>query len=96
MTEERKQDEKEEDRLEREFRTKHKLFGNIEFVGELFKQSIVTDQIMNKVLSSLVGLETEQHSKVNDNTVEAAIKLITKLGPVFETRLQEQKASGKL
>jgi hypothetical protein len=50
---------------------------------------------MNQVLSSLVGLESEQHSKVNDNTVEAAIRLITKLGPVFESRLQEQKASGK-
>lgn len=37
LIEERKQDEKEEDRLEREFKTKHKLFGNIEFVGELFK-----------------------------------------------------------
>jgi hypothetical protein len=29
--------------MEREFKTKHKLFGNIEFVGELFKLNIVTD-----------------------------------------------------
>jgi len=38
--------ESEEDRLERELRTKHKLFGNIEFVGELYKQQIVTDFVI--------------------------------------------------
>ena len=32
-----RENESEEDRKERELRTKHKLFGNIEFVGELFK-----------------------------------------------------------
>lgn len=46
LTEEKKQDEKEEDRAEREFKTKHKLFGNIEFVGELYKSQIITDQVM--------------------------------------------------
>lgn len=47
LTEEKKANEKEEDRMEREFRTKHKLFGNIEFVGELFKEMIVTEHVMN-------------------------------------------------
>lgn len=47
LTEEKKADEKEEDRAERDFKTKHKLFGNIEFVGELYKQGIVTDQVMS-------------------------------------------------
>lgn len=47
LTEEKKIDEKEEDRQERELKKKHKLFGNIEFVGELFKCLIVTDMVMN-------------------------------------------------
>lgn len=43
LTEQLKENEKEEDRQERDFKTKHKLFGNIEFVGELFKRNLVTD-----------------------------------------------------
>jgi hypothetical protein len=49
-------DEKEEDRLDREIKTKEKLFGNIEFVGELFKEHIVTEAIFNSVFSSLLGI----------------------------------------
>jgi len=45
LSEQKKEPEKEEDRLDRELKTKHKLFGNIEFVGELFKQYIVTEQV---------------------------------------------------
>jgi hypothetical protein len=44
--------------MEREFKTKHKLFGNIEFVGELFKLLIVTEAVMKQVLSSLLGINT--------------------------------------
>lgn len=60
-------------------------------MGELFKVFIVTEQVMNQVLSNLVGLEIEQQDRVNDNTVEAAIRLLTKLGLALETRLAEQK-----
>jgi hypothetical protein len=42
----KKDNETEEDRAKREFKTKHKLFGNIEFVGELYKESIITDVVM--------------------------------------------------
>lgn len=58
LIEVKKDDEKEEDRMEREFKTKHKLFGNIEFVGELFKLLIVTEAVMKQVLSSLLGINT--------------------------------------
>jgi hypothetical protein len=58
LIEAKKDDEKEEDRMEREFKTKHKLFGNIEFVGELFKLLIVTESVMKQVLSSLLGINT--------------------------------------
>jgi hypothetical protein len=42
----KKDNETEEDRAEREFKNKHKLFGNIEFMGELYKESIITDSVM--------------------------------------------------
>ncbi len=46
LVEEKKDDETEDDRQEREFRKKHKLFGNIEFVGELFKCRIVNETVI--------------------------------------------------
>jgi hypothetical protein len=46
LKEDKMMDEKEEDRQIREFKTKHKLFGNIAFVGELFKKHMITDNIM--------------------------------------------------
>lgn len=39
----KRDNENEEDRKERELRTKHKLFGNIEFVGELVKMQLISD-----------------------------------------------------
>jgi hypothetical protein len=95
LTEEKKADEKEEDRAERDFKTKHKLFGNIEFVGELFKQMIVTDQVMSQVFSSLLGIGQESDQNVNDNTIEAAIRLISKLGPTLEKNILATKEEDK-
>ena len=49
LIEEKKENEKEEDRMEREFKTKHKLFGNIDFVGEIYKKGILSESIMHSV-----------------------------------------------
>jgi len=95
LTEEKKANETEEDRQERDIKKKHKLFGNIEFVGELIKASIVTDQIMQSVFFSLLGIEQATDTSVNDNTCEAAIRLISKLGITLDGRIQETKEEDK-
>ena len=95
LNEAKKDDEKEEDRMEREFKTKHKLFGNIEFVGELFKLYIITEQVMQQVLSSLLGIGTQSDHTVNDNTVEAAIKLMTNIGITLESRIAKNPEKAK-
>jgi hypothetical protein len=95
LTEEKKIDEKEEDRQERDFKTKHKLFGNIEFVGELFKQMLVTDLVMSQVFSSLLGIGQESDLNVNDNTIEAGLRLISKLGPTLEKNIIDTKEEDK-
>lgn len=78
-----KKDEKEteEDRLDRELRFKHKLFGNMDFVGELYKEALLSDTILYSIFESLLGLES---STVTDITVDAALKLINKLGSKME------------
>lgn len=84
LTEEQKEGETEDDRQEREFRKKHKLFGNIEFVGELYKSQIVNDNVISQVFSSLLGIKQQSDESLNENTFEAALRLISKLGPTFE------------
>lgn len=44
------------------------------------------------VFQGLLGLETAQkaNKSVNDNTVEAAIKLITKIGPHIDEKLSKK------
>lgn len=96
LTEEKKADEKEEDRAERDFKTKHKLFGNIEFVGELFKEMIVSDMVMNQVFNSLLGINIVEVGSVNDNTIEAAIRLISNVGLTLEDRISKEDKKGKL
>ena len=84
ITEELKEDETEEDRLEREFRTKHKLFGNIDFVGEIYKKGLLSESILQSVFNTLLGFNQISDANVNDNTIDAAIKLINKLGFTLE------------
>lgn len=47
------------------------------------------------MLSNLLGINLDSDDKVNDNTIEAGIRLISKLGLTLETRLSEIKDSEK-
>jgi hypothetical protein len=49
LSEQQKEGEKEEDRLDRELKLKHEFFGNIDFVGEIYKKSILSEPILNSV-----------------------------------------------
>jgi hypothetical protein len=80
-----------DDNFEKDLRRKHKLFGNIEFCGDLHKNRILSDSTLWSVFDGLLGLTTGEKSNksVNDNTVEAAIKLITKIGPSIDEKLKK-------
>lgn len=88
-----KKDEKEteEDRLDRELRYKHKLFGNMDFVGELYKEWLVSDVILYSIFESLLD-----SSSVTDITVDAALKLINKLGSKMEQDIKTKKDGKKV
>lgn len=76
---EKRENETEEDRQDREFKMKHKLLGNIDFVGELYKETLITDPIINSVFECLMGYGENGNSLTfNDNTVEAALNLVNK------------------
>ena len=63
---------------------KHKLFGNIEFVGELFKEQLLSDGIMKFIFESLLKIDS-----FTDDSIEAAIKFIEKVGPTIEEKAKQ-------
>ena len=76
----------EEEIKEKILKRKHKLFGNIEFVGELHKEYLLSDSIAKSVFSTLLKPDT-----FTDDTIEAAIKFIEKVGPGIEERVKSGK-----
>ena len=89
--EKKDEQETEEDRLDRELRYKHKLFGNMDFVGELYKEWLVSDVILYSIFESLLD-----SSSVTDITVDAALKLINKLGSKMEQDIKTKKDGKKV
>lgn len=56
-----------------------KLFGNVEFVGELYRRKILPQGILNSIFESLLGC-SDMNNTVDDLIVEAAINLMNKVG----------------
>ena len=68
---------------------KSRLFGNIYFVGELFRRGLLQESIILSVFDMLMVVESNdtQLDFVNDNTVEGAVVLMEKIGPMVDTKL---------
>jgi hypothetical protein len=74
-------------------RAKHKLFGNIDFVGELYKEAIISDTILCSIFENLLGFDVTSTTGVTDITIDAALKLISKLGKRMEEQAKKKKES---
>jgi hypothetical protein len=87
-----------DDNFEEDLRRKHKLYGNIEFCGILHKNRILSDSILWSVFEGLLGLKSgeNQDLSVNENTVEAAIRLISKLGRTIEDKIANSSEENKV
>jgi hypothetical protein len=68
---------------------KSRLFGNINFVGELFRRGLLVESIILSVFDMLMVVESNatQLDFVNDNTVEGAVVLMEKIGPMVDAKL---------
>ena len=73
-------------KTEQEPQNLNKLFANINFIGELYKEQMLADVILYSIFDKLLGLDIYT---ANDITVEAALLLINKLGSKLE---QDTKA----
>lgn len=70
-----------------------RLFGNINFVGELNRRQLIQESIILSVFDTLLAIESpEQVQFVNDQTVEGATILINKIGQLIDQKLNSIEA----
>lgn len=67
-----------------------KLYGNLDFVGELYIRKILPESVIISVFKSLLGI-SELSQTTDDLSVEGAINLMNKVGQNFETRMQKKE-----
>ena len=65
---------------------KMRLFGNIEFVGELYIRKILLEKTLLSVFQQLLGISDDlfDDNEANDQTIEGAINLMHKCGYAFQ------------
>jgi len=88
MKEVMKQEQDDETRLKH----KERLFGNIDFIGELYRNYLLPERIIFQIFGNLLGLD-EQNP--NEETLEAALNLINKVGSELQGRVLNNKAPKK-
>lgn len=68
---------------------KLKLFGNLDFVGELYRRKILPEAILNTVFESLLCITN--YDTVDDLNTEGAINLMNKVGLAYELNVKSTK-----
>ena len=72
------------DKLEKELKLKEKFFGNIKFVGELYRRSVLNDNVVNGILQHLIFPEKPQ---TTDDFIEGAVVFLSKVGYMIDAIL---------
>lgn len=78
---------REMNRLDEELlKSRRMMLGNIRFIGELFKKSMLTERIMHTCIQKLIkeGGEVEDAGEVDEEDVEALSKLLATVGGLIE------------
>ena len=73
----------EDDFKEQEGKMKRRLFGNIEFVGELFCMQIIRWKTLEEIFQTLL-----EKTLFNDDSVEAALKFMEKTAISIENKFK--------
>lgn len=69
---------------------KLKLYGNLDFVGELYRRKILPEAILNTVFESLICI-SNMNEVVDDLNTEGAINLMNKVGQAYEANIKATK-----
>jgi len=80
-----------DDFKEEQMLRQHKLFGNIEFIGELFMVHLLRSDTAKSIFDNLLNQDC-----LIDDTVEAAIRFIEKIGPTIEDKYKSDKSKNRI
>ncbi|CAF4097530.1 unnamed protein product, partial [Adineta steineri] len=89
ITDEKRQKEAAEDLEEALFKAKQRNFGNILFIGELFKLKILTETIMFECMDYLL------EDKTDEENIECLCKLLRAIGEELDTRFTNKKLQNR-
>ena len=83
------------DELEKAVIFQTKLFGNNEFVGELYRRRLLPERTLFFVFESLLGF-SELNDEVDDLVIEGAITLMDKIGSVLDDNIKRSQKEDKI
>lgn len=83
------------DELEKAVVFQTKLFGNNEFVGELYRRRLLPERTLFFVFESLLGF-SELNDEVDDLVIEGAITLMDKIGSVLDDNVRKSQKDEKI
>eukprot|EP01018_Ginkgo_biloba_P033520 Gb_34242 [translate_table: standard] len=70
----------EEEREQIRVKARRRMLGNIRFIGELYKKSMLTERIMHECIKTLLG----EYQNPDDEDVEALCKLMSTIGYMID------------
>eukprot|EP00252_Welwitschia_mirabilis_P009250 TRINITY_DN2166_c0_g2_i1.p1 TRINITY_DN2166_c0_g2~~TRINITY_DN2166_c0_g2_i1.p1 ORF type:complete len:1878 (+),score=408.31 TRINITY_DN2166_c0_g2_i1:386-6019(+) len=70
----------EEEKAEKKAAARRRMLGNIRFIGELYKEQMLTERIMHECIRKLLG----EFQKPDEENVEALCKLMTTIGHMID------------
>lgn len=69
-----------EEREEKRLKARRRMLGNIRFIGELYKKSMLTERIMHECIKKLLG----DYQNPDEEDVEALCKLMSTIGVIID------------
>lgn len=69
-----------EEREEKRLKARRRMLGNIRFIGELYKKSMLTERIMHECIKKLLG----EYQNPDEEDVEALCKLMSTIGRIID------------
>eukprot|EP01018_Ginkgo_biloba_P007512 Gb_05240 [translate_table: standard] len=70
----------EEEREQRKAKARRRMLGNIRFIGELYKKSMLTERIMHECIKKLLG----EFDNPDEEDLEALCKLMSTIGHMID------------
>lgn len=69
-----------EQREEKQLKARRRMLGNIRFIGELYKKSMLTERIMHECIKKLLG----EFLNPDEEDIEALCKLMSTIGRIID------------